>query len=112
MVQKRKPNWWLLYLTVPLMLGLLIVESQMHYSLLVHRMAEFAIVLLGFGLMFLWVRANQGAMIDEEIEKEPWTIQPDPAREARNRVWPPADGCDDGDEYPYSEPSATKGRYN
>jgi hypothetical protein len=114
MVRKQKPNWWLLYLTAPLLLALLVMESQLPYSPVIHRIAEFAIVLLGFGLMLLWVRANEGALIDEEIEKERWTIIPDPAKGTINSaLHSSADGCDDsGDGHPRVEASPTKGRYN
>lgn len=114
MVQKRKPHWWLLYLTVPLVLGLLVIESQMPYPLVIHRIAEFVIVLMGFGSMLVWVRANEGGLIDEEIEKEPWTIRPNPARGTINpALHSSADVCDDsGDGHHRPEPSAAKGRYN
>ncbi len=112
MVRKQKPNWWLLYLTVPLMLALLVLESQIPYSLVFHRIVEFAIVLLGFGLMFVWVRANEGAMINEEREKEWWVIQPDPS--VKESGMPPfGEGRDDaGGGHHHPEPSAIKGRYN
>lgn len=113
MLRKRKPNWWLLYLTVPLMLGLLVFESQMPYALVVHRIAEFLIVLFGFGLMFLWVRANEGGLIDEEVEKERWTIRPDPAKQTVNPARRRSGGREDaGDGHHRPESSAVKGRYN
>ncbi len=115
MVRRQKPNWWLLYLTVPLMLAVLVLEGHMSYALVIHRIAEFGIVLMGFGSMLLWVRANEGGLIDEEIEKEPWTIEPDPAIEAAidpDRLRS-ADGCDDSEDGEHRlEASPTKGRYN
>ncbi len=113
MVSRRKPNWWLLYLTVPLMLGLLVIEGRMPYPLVVHRIAEVVIVLLSFGLMFLWVRANEGGLIDEEIEKGRWTIRPEPTEQTVNPARRRSGGCEDvGDGHHYPESSAIKGRYN
>ncbi len=81
MEQSRKPTWWLLYLTVPLMIALLLIDAHMPYALNVHRIADLAIVLSGFALMALWVCANKDALVDEEIEKEVWVLEPDLAPE-------------------------------
>ncbi len=118
MLRKQEPNWWLLYLTVPLMLALLVLESQMPYPLVIHRIAESGIVLLGFGSMLLWVRANEGALIHEETEKELWTIEPDPDASAAKAaidpaLLPSADDCNDSEDGEHRlEASPTKGRYN
>lgn len=113
MIRRRRPNWWLLYLTVPLMLGLLVIEGRMPYPLVIHRIAELVIVLFGFGLMFLWVRANEGGLIDEEIEKEGWTIRPNPTKQTVTPARRRSGGCEDaGDADHHPEPNAIKGRYN
>jgi hypothetical protein len=115
MVRKQKPNWWLVYALVPLVIGSLILEGQLSIPPVIHRIAESGIVLMGFGSMLLWVRANEGALIDEEIEKEPWTIEPDPAAKAAidPALLPSADDCNDSEDGEHRlEASPTKGRYN
>lgn len=114
MERKRKPNWWLLYLTVPLMIVLLVLEARMPYPLVVHRIAEFAIVLVSFGLMAVWMRANQGALVDEGMVKERWAL-PDPKSEdgSDSGAPPCAREGDGSEESPYQmEAGPTKGRYN
>ena len=107
----RKPSWWLLYLTVPLLLGLLVLEARLSVQLVAHRILEFGIVLLWLGLMLVWVRANEGALIDEQVEKYQWTIEPDPAQDLG--IPPFEDGCDGpADDEHRLEASAIKGRYN
>jgi hypothetical protein len=70
----NKPNWVLLYLTVPVMIGLLVVDALVPGPVLVHRIVEFGIVLAGFGLMAVWVQANAGAIQDEEFAGEHWVL--------------------------------------
>ena len=81
MERKQKANWWLVYATMPLMIALLLIEARIPGSLPAHRILEFGIVLLSFGLMALWVHANQAALANEETEKQPWTLEPDPKSE-------------------------------
>lgn len=94
MKRSLRPKWWMLFLTVPLMLGLLVVEGHLPIPPAAHQIAEPAIVLAGFGLMGLWVSANQGAMMDEAAARERWvfTEVPDPAARPELaevvRAWP------------------------
>ncbi len=74
MEQKGKPNWWLVSLTVPLMIGLLLLESHLQASPDVHRIMEFGIVVVGFGLMAAWVQANAGALQNEETDRVHWVL--------------------------------------
>ncbi len=141
MERKFKPNWWLLYLTVPLMIGLLFLEGHLQASPQVHRIMEFGIVVIGFGLMAMWVRANEGALVNEEMDRERWMLVPPSDGTADEfdpdggvpqlRVnalgefdmtsetgidpdsLPRVDEEDDSEEHPYYfRVSPTKGRYN
>ncbi len=74
MEQRNKPNWWLVVLTVPLMIGLLLLQSRLQAAPEVHRIMEFGIVVVGFGLMAMWVSANEGALENEEMDLERWVL--------------------------------------
>lgn len=73
-MRKGKPNWWMLYALIPSMPVLLVVGSRIPGSSLEHRLMEFGIVLLGFGLIALWVRANEPALIEQEMTDVKWSI--------------------------------------
>ena len=53
-----RPKWWLLYLLLPVLVGLLVIEIRIPISEMGHRVVEVGIVLLVFGLIELWLRAN------------------------------------------------------
>jgi hypothetical protein len=113
MERKHKANWWLVYATLPLMIALLLIEARIPGSLLVHRILEFGIVLLSFGLMALWVHGNQAALSNEESEKQRWTLEPDPKLEIivdPNLL--PDEPFDPMDSPLALEFDHTKGRYN
>ena len=78
MKKKSKPTWWLAFALAPLMIVLLVIEGQTPGSLVEHRILEIGIVILTFGLMGLWVHANQAALMDEEMEKGKWYLAQDP----------------------------------
>ncbi len=91
-MRKGKPNWWMLYALIPSIPLLLVVEGRIPGASLEHRLMEFGIVLLGFGLMALWVRANESALIEQEMANVKWSIVYD--SEAGLGHLPLAD-CDD-----------------
>lgn len=115
METKRKPNWWLLYLTVPLMIILLLLQARMSSPPEIHEALGFGIVLGCFGLMAVWVQANQAALMNEEFEKEHWRLVQDrkeePDRDPHHL--PLADIADGTDQDPFQrEARPTEGRYN
>ena len=67
--KKQHPSWWLLYLSLPMMIGLFLIEMRLSLSDTGHRFAEFIIVLIVFGSMSLWLKANAGALIQEDLER-------------------------------------------
>ncbi len=113
MEKGSKPSWWLLYLTVPLMIGALVVESQLAASVEAHRVMEFGIVVVGFGLMWLWVRANESALAYEEYDKRQWRIEGEVLAEPDfdPTHLPLADVMDEPEQQ-VLEASPSKGRYN
>lgn len=79
----HKPNYWLLYGILPLMTGLFWLDSRIRVASNGHQWLQAAIVLLGFGLMTVWLRANQAARIDESSTQlrysDPCNTEDEPA---------------------------------
>jgi hypothetical protein len=74
MERKSKPNWWVAFAIVPLMIVAILIESQFKYEAGVHEVADCAIVIVSFGLMVGWMRSNEAALMEEEIAKEHWVF--------------------------------------
>ncbi len=79
MERKSKPNWWLVFAIVPLMIVAILVESQFKYPAGVHEVADCAIVIVSFGLVVGWMRSNESALEEEEIAKEHWVFMEEPS---------------------------------
>ena len=62
----KKPNAWVLFSILPFMAALLWLDGDLRIPVAVHQILEIGIVLLAFGLMALWVHANQAALIEED----------------------------------------------
>ena len=67
--KKQRPPWCLLYLSLPMMIALILLEMRLPLSDTGHRFAELIIVLIVFGGMSLWLKANTGALIQEDLER-------------------------------------------
>jgi hypothetical protein len=57
-----RPNWWQLYLIFPLLILLFTVDNRLKISTRGHQAVQIGIVLLVFGLVHLWLRANSSAL--------------------------------------------------
>ena len=64
-----RPNWWLLYLIVPLAVTFFVLEIRAPLSEAGHLTAEVGILLLTFGLVEMWFLANRQALLMEERQK-------------------------------------------
>ncbi len=60
--QSVQPKWWQLYLTFPLMVVLFAIEGRLKLSTYARQIAQLGIILLVFGLVHLWLKANEAAM--------------------------------------------------
>jgi hypothetical protein len=60
--QYARPKWWQLYLTLPLLIGLFALDNRLKLSLRGHEVVQIGIVLLIYGLMHLWLKANARAL--------------------------------------------------
>ena len=62
------PKWWQLYLTFPLLIVLFAAENRLKISSRGHQAVQIVIVLLIFGLIHHWIKANSSALsrMDQE----------------------------------------------
>jgi|GEM_PF-956534 len=67
--QHARPKWWQVYLALPLLVVLLTVDSRLKISTRGHQAVQIAIILLIYGLMHLWVKANAQAL--REMDQPP-----------------------------------------
>jgi hypothetical protein len=57
-----RPKWWQLYLTFPLLIVLFVLDARLKISARGHQVVQISIVLLVFGLIHVWLRANAAAL--------------------------------------------------
>jgi hypothetical protein len=57
-----RPKWWQLYLTVPLLVGLFLLDSRLKISERGHQAVQIGIILVVYGLIQLWLKANAIAL--------------------------------------------------
>ena len=60
--QYARPKWWQLYLTFPLLIILFVADHRLKISLRGHEAVQIGIIILIFGLMQLWLKANATAL--------------------------------------------------
>jgi hypothetical protein len=60
--QAGGPHWRLLYAVIAVMVGLLVLDARASLLPAGHEILEVGIVLVGFGLIELWIRANRRAL--------------------------------------------------
>jgi hypothetical protein len=73
-----RPKWWQLYLTFLLLLPLFAVDGRLKISTRGHQTVQVGIVLLVFGLVHLWMKANSSALSRMDRRKyrgTVWVIQ-------------------------------------
>jgi hypothetical protein len=56
--KQPRPAWWMLYGLVPVMSGLLLLESRASLSSGGHTVVQIGIVLFSYGVVWLWLRVN------------------------------------------------------
>jgi hypothetical protein len=60
------PKWWLLYLSIACVLGLFWLEVKSSFSEAIHTWIEIGLVIILYGLVMIWLDANQKALFSEE----------------------------------------------
>ena len=63
--ERRRPSWWQLWLLLPALGILAFLEARASLSPAGHRVVEVAIILVIYGLVSVWLRANQAALLRE-----------------------------------------------
>jgi len=56
--QSIRVKWWQLYLAVPLLIGLFMLDSRLRISVRWHQAVQIGIILFVYGLIQLWLNAN------------------------------------------------------
>jgi hypothetical protein len=57
-----RPKWWQLYLTLPLLVALFVVDSRLKISNHGHQAVQIGIILLIYGFIYLWLKDNASAI--------------------------------------------------
>jgi hypothetical protein len=65
-----RPKWWQLYLTLPFLIALFVVDSRLKISTRGHQVVQIAIILLVYGLIQLWLKSNATALSGFDLEQE------------------------------------------
>jgi hypothetical protein len=72
--QDLRPKWWQLYLTFPLLIALFVVENQLKISARGHQAVQIGILLIIYGLVHLWLKANSSALSQMDQKQYRGTI--------------------------------------
>jgi len=57
-----RPKWWQVYLTLPLLIMLFMADTRLKLSARGHQVLQIGIILLVYGLVHLWLKANAKAL--------------------------------------------------
>jgi hypothetical protein len=60
--QEIHPKWWRLYLVFPLLIALFMIDFRLRLSERGHRAAQIGILLIVYGFIHLWLKANAAAL--------------------------------------------------
>jgi len=63
------PKWWQLYLTCPLLIALFVMDSRFKISVHGHQAVQIGTILLVYGLIHLWLKANRSALLHMEMKQ-------------------------------------------
>ena len=66
---KQNPKWWQLYLSFPLLIALFMMDNRLKISTRGHQAVQIGILLLVFGLIHVWLKANASALSTMDREK-------------------------------------------
>ena len=57
-----RPKWWQLYLTFPLLIALFMADARLKISTRGHQTIPIGILLLVYGLIYMWLKSNAAAL--------------------------------------------------
>lgn len=75
----RRPKWWQVYLSFPLLVALFTLEGRLKLSSGVHLAAQIGILLLVYGLIHLWLKANSVPLSQMDQTPSPTRVTVIPA---------------------------------
>ncbi len=84
MERKTKPNWWIPFSFVPLMIIAILLESHLTYAAEIHEIVDSGIVIVTFGSMLGWMRLNADKLMEEDGVKEHWVFTEESIDEDEN----------------------------
>lgn len=70
-----RPKWWHLYLTFPLLITLFLLDSRLRLSQRGHIAVQIGILLVVYGLVHLWLKANAVALSQMDRNQYRGTIR-------------------------------------
>ncbi len=73
--EKRHPQWWQVYVMLPLLVALFLVEMRLPFTHTEHVIAQIGIMLSIYGFIHLWLRANRRALMGIDEEQGEWQIK-------------------------------------
>jgi hypothetical protein len=56
------PKWWQVYLTFPLLIALFVLDNRLKLSMRGHQIVQIGILILIYGIVHLWIKANATAL--------------------------------------------------
>jgi hypothetical protein len=65
----NSPKWWQLYLTFPILIALFVMDHRLKISTPGHQAVQIGIILLVFGCIHLWLKANRSALLHIEMKQ-------------------------------------------
>ena len=85
--QNSRPKWWQLYLALPLLIVLFMLENRLKISARGHQFVQIGILVIVYGLVHVWLKANSIALskMDQEHYHTTFTVRevlPDPTQES------------------------------
>ena len=69
-----RPKWWQVYLTLPLLIALFILDNRLRISAREHQAVQIGIIMLVYGLVHLWLKANAAALSNMDQQKFHGTV--------------------------------------
>jgi hypothetical protein len=71
----RKPRWWQLYVMLPLLTALFLVEMRLRLTSTEHIIAQLGILGLIYGSVHIWLQANRRALMGLDEEHAEWRVR-------------------------------------
>ena len=69
-----RPKWWQVYLILPLLIALFVLDNRLKISAREHQAVQIGIILLVYGLVHLWLKANAAALSNMDQQKFHGTV--------------------------------------